>query len=92
MSLPKYELYIEGKTQPPSSGEYFESFDPYLGRPWAMVAKSSAADVEAAVEAADNPVAPDVPTSALSQSPLPLIVALSVSLLAILLIRRLRRR
>ncbi|HKI42360.1 MAG TPA: nucleoid-structuring protein H-NS, partial [Mycobacterium sp.] len=28
----------------------------------------------------------------LSQSPLPLIVALSVSLLAILLIRRLRRR
>jgi (Z)-2-((N-methylformamido)methylene)-5-hydroxybutyrolactone dehydrogenase len=54
MSLPKYELYIEGKMQPPSGGEYFESFDPYLGRPWAMVAKSGTADVLAAVEAADR--------------------------------------
>ncbi|MDR3655530.1 MAG: nucleoid-structuring protein H-NS [Mycobacterium sp.] len=58
----------------------------------AAAAKDAAAQAKAAVEAADNPVAPDVPTSALSQSPLPLIVALSVSLLAILLIRRLRRR
>ncbi len=55
-------------------------------------AKETAAQAKSAVEAADNPVVPDVPVSAARQSPLPLIVALSVSLLAILLIRRLRRR
>ncbi len=55
-------------------------------------AKDAAAQAKWTVETADNPVAPDVPASALSQSPLPLIVALSVSLLAILLIRQLRRR
>ncbi len=58
----------------------------------AAAAKDAAAQAKSTVETADNPVAPDVPASVLSQSRLPLIVALGVSLLAILLIRQLRRR
>ncbi len=54
MSLPKHDLYIDGRTRPPATGRYFESFDPFLGKPWAMVAQGGAADVEAAVEAAHS--------------------------------------
>lgn len=55
-------------------------------------AKDAAAQAKSTVEAANNPVAPAVPGAAVGQSPVPLIVALAVSLLAILLIRQLRRR
>ncbi len=58
----------------------------------AAAAKDAAAQAKSTVDAANNPVSPDVPAAALSQSPVPLIVALAVSLLAILLIRQLRRR
>ncbi|OBH01847.1 MULTISPECIES: nucleoid-structuring protein H-NS [unclassified Mycobacterium] len=54
-------------------------------------AKDAAAQAKSTVDAANNPVSPDVRGSVLSQSPVPLIVALAVSLLAILLIRQLRR-
>ncbi|WP_406813588.1 nucleoid-structuring protein H-NS [Mycobacterium sp. M23085] len=54
-------------------------------------AKDAAAQAKSTVEAANNPVSPAVAGPAASQSPLPLIVALAVSLLAILLIRQLRR-
>ncbi|GAB2885985.1 aldehyde dehydrogenase [Paralcaligenes sp. KSB-10] len=47
-----YDLYLDGKPCPPSTGEYFESFDPYTGRPWAMVAKGGTEDVVRAIEAA----------------------------------------
>ena len=57
----------------------------------AAAAKDAAAQAKSTVEAANNPVSPDT-AAALSQSPMALIVALSVSLLAILLIRQLRRR
>ncbi len=50
--LPRHELYIDGRLRPPVSGRYFESFDPFQGRPWAMVAEGGADDVNAAVEAA----------------------------------------
>lgn len=55
-------------------------------------AKDAAAQAKSTVEAANNPVSPAVPGAAVGQSPVPLIVALAVSLLAILLIRQLRRR
>ena len=58
----------------------------------AAAAKDAAAQAKSTVDAANNPVSPEVPAAALSQSPVPLIVALAVSLLAILLIRQLRRR
>ncbi|MEE2851105.1 MAG: nucleoid-structuring protein H-NS [Actinomycetota bacterium] len=55
-------------------------------------AKDAAAQAKSTVEAANNPVSPAVAGPAAGQSPVPLLVALAVSLLAILLIRQLRRR
>ena len=51
-SLAKYRMYIAGEWVEPSSGEFFESFDPYAGKPWALVARGNAADVDTAVNAA----------------------------------------
>ncbi|HWF27580.1 MAG TPA: nucleoid-structuring protein H-NS [Mycobacterium sp.] len=55
-------------------------------------AKDAAAQAKSTVEDANNPVSSDVPAPASSMSPTPWVVALAVSLLAILLIRQLRRR
>ncbi len=55
-------------------------------------AKDTAAQAKSTVEAANNPVSLDVAGSAAGISPVPWIVALAVSLLAILAIRQLRRR
>ena len=51
-SLPKYQLYIDGARTEPASRDYFESDNPYLGRPWALVPRGSAEDVDRAVRAA----------------------------------------
>jgi hypothetical protein len=58
----------------------------------AAAAKDAAAQAKSTVEGANNPVSRDVAPAASSQSPVPLIVAVALSLLAILLIRQLRRR
>ncbi|BBY23838.1 Rv3852 family protein [Mycobacterium stomatepiae] len=58
----------------------------------AAAAKDAAAQAKSTVEAANNPVSRDIPQSTPGQSPLPLVVAGALSLLAILLIRQLRRR
>ncbi|OIN81950.1 nucleoid-structuring protein H-NS [Mycobacterium malmoense] len=58
----------------------------------AAAAKDAAAQAKSTVDGANNPVSPGVVASASGQSPVPLIVALTLSLLAILLIRQLRRR
>jgi hypothetical protein len=58
----------------------------------AAAAKDAAAQAKSTVEGANNPVSPGVPALASKQSPVPLLVALALSLLAILLIRQLRRR
>ncbi len=55
-------------------------------------AKVAAAQAKSTVEAANNPVTSDVSVPAPRTSPVPLVVALALSLLAILLIRQLRRR
>jgi hypothetical protein len=57
-----------------------------------VAAKDAAAQAKSTVEGANNPVSSDVAPTASSQSPVPLIVAVALSLLAILLIRQLRRR
>ena len=51
-TLEKLDMYIDGGFVEPASGEYFESFDPYTARPWALVARGGAADADRAVEAA----------------------------------------
>jgi len=51
-ALPQYRMYIDGDWVAARSGEWFESYDPFAGQPWAEVARGGADDVEAAVSAA----------------------------------------
>ena len=55
-------------------------------------AKDAAAHAKSTVESANDPVSSDAYAPAARMSPVPLVVALGFSLLAILLIRQLRRR
>ena len=50
--LPNYKMFIGGEWVEAASGELFESFDPFGGKPWAMVARGAKADVDHAVAAA----------------------------------------
>jgi hypothetical protein len=58
----------------------------------AAAAKDAAAQAKSTVEHANSPVPSDVSAPAPRQSTVPLLVAVALSLLAILLIRQLRRR
>lgn len=51
--MKKYQMYIGGEWVDPSSGEWFESFDPFTGKPWAEIPKGNAEDANRAVETAD---------------------------------------
>jgi acyl-CoA reductase-like NAD-dependent aldehyde dehydrogenase len=51
-SLIKHQMYIDGRFVEASSGEYFESDDPYRGRPWALIPRGTADDADRAVRAA----------------------------------------
>ena len=50
--LEKLKMYINGERVEPASGEYFETHNPYTGKPWAMVARGGDSDANRAVEAA----------------------------------------
>ena len=50
--MEKYDLYINGRWEKPSSGEYFESDNPYDGEIWAKIARGNEKDVDFAVTAA----------------------------------------
>ena len=50
--LQTYRLHIGGRQVDPAGGEWFESFNPYTGKPWARIPRATAADVDRAVEAA----------------------------------------
>lgn len=58
----------------------------------AAAAKDAAAQAKSTVDGANNPVFANIPQSAPAQSYVPVVVAVALSLLAILLIRQLRRR
>ena len=49
-----YTHYINGSFVPATSGETFDSEDPYSGEVWARIARGSGEDVDAAVTAAKN--------------------------------------
>jgi aldehyde dehydrogenase (NAD+) len=51
-ALPRYAHFIAGEERAPSSGEHFETLDPFTGAAWALIARGNAADVNAAVQAA----------------------------------------
>jgi len=50
--LPRFDAHIAGAKVAPSSGDYFETVNPYTSRPWAEVARCGPADADRAVEAA----------------------------------------
>lgn len=50
--LPKYQHFINNKWVSPDSGEYVESFNPYTGKPWCLIPRGNAKDVDRAVESA----------------------------------------
>jgi (Z)-2-((N-methylformamido)methylene)-5-hydroxybutyrolactone dehydrogenase len=50
--LKKLQIIINGKSIDPSTGEWFESYNPYTGRPWVMVPRCGEADVNQAIGAA----------------------------------------
>ncbi len=52
--LPRLNMYIDGEFVAPVSGEYFESYNPYTAKPWSLVARGGAEDVDRAVEAASR--------------------------------------
>jgi len=55
-------------------------------------AKDAAAQAKSTVESAKNPLPPEPSESSVLQSPVPWVVAVTLSLLAMLLVRQLRRR
>ncbi|GAB3550398.1 aldehyde dehydrogenase family protein [Noviherbaspirillum agri] len=48
----RYDNYIGGKFVPPVGGNYFENISPVIGKPFCEVARSTAEDVELALDAA----------------------------------------
>lgn len=50
--MKKYEIYVDSTWGPSSSGEYFETENPYTGKPWALIPKCNAEDVDRAVKTA----------------------------------------
>ncbi len=52
--LKKYQQYIGGEWVDPASGEWFESHNPYTGKPWALFPRGNAEDADRAVAAAQK--------------------------------------
>ena len=50
--MQKYQHYIDGKRVDPSSGEWFNTDNPYTGETWAQIARGNADDADCAVKAA----------------------------------------
>ena len=50
--MQRYPLYIDSRQDEAASGQWFESYNPYTGEPWAQIAQGDAADVDRAVRAA----------------------------------------
>jgi aldehyde dehydrogenase len=48
----RYDNFIGGKWIPPVQGRYFEDFAPIIGQPFTEIARSDAADIELALDAA----------------------------------------
>lgn len=48
----KYQMLIGGNWVDADSSEHFESFNPFTGKPWALIPRAAPADVERAVAAA----------------------------------------
>ena len=49
----RYDNYIGGKWTPPALGEYFDNITPITGKVFTQVARGTAEDIEAAIDAAE---------------------------------------
>ena len=54
--MKKYTHYINGAFTEPDSGDWFKTYNPYTGEPWALIARGNSVDVSDAVEAAHHQV------------------------------------
>ncbi len=52
--LQKYQMYYGGKWADPASNDWFESYNPFTGKPWALIPRGNAQDVDRAVAAASK--------------------------------------
>ncbi|WP_245469271.1 aldehyde dehydrogenase family protein, partial [Mesorhizobium sp. M7A.F.Ca.MR.362.00.0.0] len=52
LATEKLSMLIGGRAAAAQSGDFFESFDPFTGKAWALVPRAGVADVDAAVQAA----------------------------------------
>ena len=52
--MEKFSLYIDGCDKEPESRNWFDSYNPFTAQPWAKIAQGNAADVDAAVQAAQR--------------------------------------
>jgi (Z)-2-((N-methylformamido)methylene)-5-hydroxybutyrolactone dehydrogenase len=50
--LNKHQMYIGGEWVAPASGQWFESYNPFTGEPWALIARGNAQDADQAVRTA----------------------------------------
>ncbi len=41
-----YQFFINGEYVDPANGEWFDSTDPYQGKPWAKIPRGPAADAD----------------------------------------------
>ncbi|HEY7814367.1 MAG TPA: aldehyde dehydrogenase family protein, partial [Nakamurella sp.] len=51
---PRYENFIGGEWTPPVKGQYFENVTPVTGQVFTEVARSTAEDIDLALDAAHN--------------------------------------
>lgn len=51
-ALSTYRMYVGGQRVEAASGEYFETDNPYTGKPWALIPRGGAEDADRAVRAA----------------------------------------
>ena len=51
---PKYQLFINNESVDPSTGQWFESQDPFSGEAWALIPRAGKDDVDRAVKAAKD--------------------------------------
>ena len=52
VEMSKSKMFLGGEWVAPSTGDYFESHNPYTGKPWLMVGRGGEEDANRAVEAA----------------------------------------
>jgi acyl-CoA reductase-like NAD-dependent aldehyde dehydrogenase len=52
--MQNYRMHIGGEWVEAADGAFFESFDPFLGKPWARIPRGKAADADRAVAAAHS--------------------------------------